>query len=92
MTTAMNKVWSRPGTKLGWWAVGLGLGYFVLMPLWSFMGPLGAWPAFLSGAAGGVCGLIAITRHHERSWLVWLTILPLLLVFVFFIGEFLFPH
>ena len=92
MTNLSYSIWHRPATKLGWWAVGLALGYFVLMPLWSFMGPLGAWPAFLCGAAGGVCGLIAITRQHERSWLVWLTVLPLALVLFFFVGEFAFPH
>jgi hypothetical protein len=30
----------------------------------------------LCGLAAGVVGLIAILRKHERSWLVWLTILP----------------
>ena len=93
-TDSGSSLWQRilPQTKLGRWAVILGAGYFILMPLWSFMGPFGAWPAFLSGLVGGVCGLIAIFRQHERSWLVYLlALIPLLFVAVFFVGEFLGP-
>ena len=43
------------------------------------------------GLAGGVVGLIAVIRQHERSWLVWLTMLPLLFVLLLVIGEFLIP-
>jgi hypothetical protein len=28
--------------------------------------------------AAGIVGLVAITRQHERSWLVWLAVLPML--------------
>jgi hypothetical protein len=31
-------------------------------------------------------------RQHERSWLVWLTILPGLFVLFLVLGEFLVPH
>jgi len=46
----------------------------------------------LCGLAGGVVGLIAVIRKHERSWLVWLTILPGAFVLMFILGEFLVPH
>jgi len=46
----------------------------------------------LCGLAAGIVGLIAVIRRHERSWLVWLTILPGLLVLLFVLGEFLVPH
>ena len=46
----------------------------------------------LCGLASGVVGLIAILRNHERSWLVWLTILPGVFVLFFLLGEFLVPH
>ena len=95
MATGSGPSWwqrIKPQTKLGLWAVVLGAGYFVLMPLWSFLRPLGAWPAFISGLAGGICGLIAVIRQHERAWLVYLVgIVPLLFVLFFFIGEFLGP-
>ena len=73
----------------------------VLMPL--FMTALTAWwqqalLAFfgifmmLCGLAGGVLGLTALVRKQERSWLVWLTILPLAFVLFLLLGEFLVPH
>jgi hypothetical protein len=46
----------------------------------------------LCGLAGGILGLIAIVRRGERSWLVWLSVLPALLVSFFILGEFLAPH
>lgn len=46
----------------------------------------------LCGVAAGVVGLISIIRQHERSWVVWLTILPMAFVIFFVLGEFLVPH
>ncbi len=46
----------------------------------------------LCGLAAGIVGLIAVIRRRERSWLVWLTLLPGLFVLVFVLGEFLVPH
>ena len=46
----------------------------------------------LCGLAAGVVGLVAVIRKHERSWLVWLTILPGACVLFFVLGEFLSPH
>src|SRR5215217_3494802 len=73
-------------TRLGWWAVGLSATFVVvfiinqalfmsgalrwermILPLLYAIAPLGC------GLAGGVVGLIAVIRQHERSWLVWLT-------------------
>ena len=42
--------------------------------------------------AAGIVGLIAAIWQHERSWLVWLTMLPGLMVLIFVLGEFLVPH
>ena len=81
----------RPHTKLGRWAVGLAASSFVLQFAWSIL-PGGAWLSFICGLAGGIVALIALIRQHERSWLVYLCILPMLGVFVFFLGEFLIPH
>lgn len=96
----------RPATRLGWWAVGLMVAYFVLSIVNSavFMRLQGNAPwqqtvlpfygifMLLCGLAAGVVGLVAILRKHERSWLVWLTILPGAFVLFFLLGEFLVPH
>jgi hypothetical protein len=50
---------------------------------------------FLCGLAAMVVGLISVIRHHERSWLVWLSFLPGLYVLVLLLGlvrEFLFLY
>ena len=44
----------------------------------------------LCGIGGGIAAPIALIRRHERSWLVWLALLPGLFV-LFMIGEFLVP-
>jgi hypothetical protein len=80
-----------PQTKLGWWAIGLAAASIMLLFAWSFL-PWGAWPSFLCGLAAGIIALIAIVREHERSWLVLLSLLPLLNLIVFLLGEFIVPH
>ena len=92
MTNASgSSLWKRPGTRLGWWAVGLAAASIVLNFAWSIL-PGGAMLGFICGIAGGVLALVAVIRRHERSWLVFLSILPLLGVLFFLLGEFLFPH
>ena len=46
----------------------------------------------LCALAAGTVGLIAVIRKQERSWLVWLTILPGALVLLLLLGELLLPH
>ena len=98
--------WQRPGTRLSWWAVGLGLAYGVLslinsavfmrlsedVPWRQTVLPFYGTVMLLCGLAAGLVGTIAIIRQHERSWLVWLTVLAGALVVVFLLGEFLIPH
>ena len=91
MQTSSGKFWARPTTRLGWWAIGLAVASFVLMLAWSIL-PGGAGLSFLCGLASGIIALIAIVRQHERSWLVFLSVLPMLIVFIFILGEFLYPH
>jgi hypothetical protein len=96
----------RPGTRLGWWAVGLGAAFVVLwiinstvfmpttelIPWRQVVLPFYGVFTMLCGFAAGIVGLIALIWRHERSWLVWLTLLPGLFVLVFVLGEFLVPH
>jgi magnesium-transporting ATPase (P-type) len=46
----------------------------------------------LVGVSAGVVGLISIIKNHERSWVVWATLLPMAFVLFFLIGEFAVPH
>lgn len=81
----------RPHTRLGWWAAGLAAAGILLVFAWSIL-PGGAWLGFLCELAGGIVALTAMIREHERSWVVWLSILPMVSVFIFILAEFLFPH
>lgn len=98
--------WRRPVTRLGWWAGGLAIAYIVMFLINSavFMQlTTDAWwqrnllPFYgilmlLCGLAGGVVGLVALFRKRERSWLVWLALLPGVSVLFLLLGEFLVPH
>ena len=46
----------------------------------------------LCGLASGGLGLAAVIRGHERSWLVWLTLLPGAFMVFLLLGELLVPH
>ena len=101
-----RRILGRPSTRLGWWAVGLGAAFVALIIINAtlFVPSTVAAPwrqavlpfysiAMLScGLAAGIVGLIAVIRWRERSWLVWLTILPGLFVLFLLLGEFLVPH
>jgi hypothetical protein len=91
MKTMSSRFFELPHTKLGWWAVGLAAANFVLLLAWSIL-PGGAILSFLCGLAGGIIALITVIHQNERSWLVFLSILPMLNVFVFILAEFLIPH
>ena len=96
----------RPGTRPGWWALGLAIAFEVMNLINSFVfmrlpenvpWRLTVLPFYgifmmLCGLAAGVVGMIAILRSHERSWLVWLAILTGAFALLFVLGEFLMPH
>jgi len=109
MTTLSSSLWRRPGTRPGWWAVGLAAAFVVMFMINStvfmpaYQGAANVWwrqtllPFYgifmmLCGLAAGVVALIALIRKHERSWLVWLTILPGAFMLFLILGEFLVPH
>lgn len=95
-----KKVVSLPKTRLGWYSVGLAAAFVVLFKVnaavflpapvvvpWreAFVGI-----ALLLCGMGGVAALVALTRGHDDSWLVWLAMLPGLFV-IFMLGEFMVP-
>ena len=104
-TDSVQSKW-RPGTRLGWWAVWLMAAFVVMFLINSFVFMPSSSDApwrqmilpfygifmLLCGLVAGIVGLVAITRQHERSWLVWLTILPLAWGVFMLLGEFLVPH
>jgi hypothetical protein len=107
MTNHLNSsFWRRPATRLGCWAVGLAAAFVVLnivnsavfmrlpehVPWRQTVLPFYGIFMLLCGLAAGVIGLIALIRKHERSWLVWLTILPGAFSLLLVLGEFLVPH
>lgn len=108
MTTDSTRFLARPHTRLGWWAVWLMAAFavmwiinsfvFIALPAFSDAAwrqtilPVYAIFMLLCGLAAGIVGAIAITRQRERSWLVWLTLVPGLFVLFFLLGEFLVPH
>lgn len=101
-----RRILGRPSTRLGWWAVALAATFVVLFMINSFVFmpstvetplrqtllPFYGITMLLCGLASGIVGLIAVIWQHERSWLVWLTLLPGSLVLFLVLGEFLIPH
>lgn len=47
---------------------------------------------FASGFIAGAVGLVAIVKDKERSIITLLTLVPMLFVTMFLLGEFLLPH
>jgi 4-amino-4-deoxy-L-arabinose transferase-like glycosyltransferase len=101
-----RSILGRPRTRLGRWAAGLEISFlalflinaFVFMPLttdapWQHMLlPFYGIAMLLVGLLAGILGLVAVLRRRERSWLVWLALLPGLFVIFLLFGEFLAPH
>jgi len=93
----------RPASRLGWWAAGL-VGAFALLFIYNIAVsiisrsnnasqqislPNIGMPMVLFGLASGVVGLIALIRKHERSWLIWLSILLGVVMLSLIVREFL---
>src|SRR3989304_5390669 len=83
MKTVSSQFFGMPGTKLGWWSVGLGILFVVLFLINSFVFmptssdapwrqvilPFYGIFMMLCGLASGIVGLAAVIRQRERSWL-----------------------
>ncbi len=95
-----------PHSRPGRWALWLSAAFvvmflintFIFMPTSSdapwrhVILPFYGIAMLLCGLAAMVLALIAVIREHERSWLVFLPLLPGLWVLFMLVGEFLFPH
>lgn len=103
---ASSTFWRLPGTKLGWWAVGLMAAFGIMFiinsgvfmqisaPEWMNRTLLPAYGILMTlcGLASGVTAMIALIRKRERSWLVWLALQPGAMMVFLLLGEFLIPH
>jgi hypothetical protein len=96
-TDKRQSLW-RPSTQLGWWAIWLGAAFVMMyiitmavIALRLTLPPVYGIFMLLCGLGAGIVGLMAVTRQHERSWLVWLALLPGVFVLFLLLGEFLVP-
>ncbi|MFC2064599.1 hypothetical protein ACFLXB_05850 [Chloroflexota bacterium] len=101
-----NRFFSKPVTRPGWWSVWLTVVFFLLnfinatflmgrtrdVPWRTTIMPYYGGLLMVCGLIGGFLGLLAVTRERERSWMVWISILLGLLIFLFLIAEFVFPR
>jgi hypothetical protein len=82
-----------PHSRLGWWSVGLTILFVTLFV--SVTNDLLHFSGFLTmtlGVIAGIVTLVALAWKRERSWLVWLMLLPGLFAIAFSLGEILVPH
>ncbi len=96
-----GRVWGLPITRLGRWAVSLAAAFVVLYAIDAAL--LMRVPAVapwlrslltfygivmvLCGLAAGVLAVAALLGRRERSWLVWLTLLPAALIILLLLAE-----
>jgi hypothetical protein len=101
-------IFGWPSTRLGWWSVGLAVGFIVLFGVFQtlvasgqrggetfFSNPwlaLSILPAAVSAIAGGVAAAGAILWRRERSLFSIVALFLGILVAVFVLGEILVPH
>ena len=101
-----SSVKERPFSRLGRTAVRMGIVFVVMfiinqavlmqlpeVPEWiRILLILYGIVMVLCGLGTGILGLTAILRNKERSWMVWLTLLPGAFMLFLLAGELLFPH
>ena len=95
-----------PKSAIGRWAFGLAAGNILLnainpllrllladqMTNTNITLPSSGFLMLILGLGGGVLGVIALVRKHEKSWAVWLALLVGAAMLLLLLGEFLLPH
>jgi hypothetical protein len=82
-----------PLTWLGWLAVGLTALFIISFLLTT--NDIFHVPGMLImgiGVLGGIAAIVAILWKRERSWLLWLALLPGIFAILFSLGEVISPH
>jgi hypothetical protein len=92
MKTISANFLGMPRTGLGWWAVGLSAAFVAMFVLaTNNIVHLSGLLIMLCGLVAGILELEAVIANRERSWLVWLMLLPGLFALLFALGEMLMP-
>ena len=82
-----------PTTKLGKWALWLSVAFIILITikivLWL---PLPTFVLAALGIAGFIVGMIAIIKDKDRAVLIFVSILVGILIILWTVLEFVFPH
>lgn len=103
-----RRILAWPSTMLGWWSLGLSVGFFVFFSLFQILVATGQrggetffsnpWlalsilPAAVSAIAAGGAAVGAIFWGRERSVFSFVALLLGLFVLLFVFGEIAFPH
>jgi hypothetical protein len=93
VSTTSNHFLGVPHTRLGWWSVGLGTLFTVLFLL--IINDVIRFSGFLTmtlGVIAGITAILALVWKRERSWLLWVMLIPGLFAILFALGEVLVPH
>lgn len=93
MKTTASHFFELPHGKLAWWSVGMGIVFIALFI--AIITEFLRFSGFLTmvvGVVSGILTLLALIWKGERSWLVWLMLLPGLFAIAFSLGEILVPH
>ncbi|HSB02045.1 MAG TPA: hypothetical protein VLE49_15455 [Anaerolineales bacterium] len=93
MKTAPSRFVEMPHERIGWWSVGLTVLFAVLFI--SITNDLIRFSGFLTmtlGVIAAIFTLLSLIWKRERSWLIWLMLVPGLFAIVFSLGEILVPH
>lgn len=82
-----------PHTKTGWWSVVLTVLFVMLFVLvTNDLLRFSGFVIMLIGIVGGFFTIAALTWKRERSWALWLMLIPGLFAILFALGEILVPH
>ncbi len=82
-----------PGTRASKWAVGLSVAFIVLITvkILAFL-PLPTFAVAALGLAGFIMGIVAIFKNKDSAILTFVAILVGLVIMLWTILEFIFPH
>jgi hypothetical protein len=87
------KIKFLPKSTLGKWAAGLGIAFIILIAV-KILGSLPLPTFFIAalGLAGFVTGIVAIFKNRDRAILIFLSFVVGLIIILWIILEFIFPH
>jgi len=87
------KLTFSPKSTPGKWSAGLGIAFIILIAA-KILGslPLPTFSIAALGLAGFVTGIVAIFKNRDRAILIFLSLIVGLVIMLWIIAEFIFPH